>query len=87
MRKGLLDGPQNMTLLDGEMVVDEDIVTGQRKRRYLAYDVMLLHGKSIIDLPFKVCQNKYIPASLLYNAIPISSMAVIHTHVAVSHAL
>ena len=59
----MLDGPHNMTLLDGEMVVDEDIVTEQRKRRYLAYDVMLLHGKPIIDLPFKVCPNECLPTS------------------------
>ena len=65
MRKGLLDAPHHITLLDGEMVVDEDIVTVQRKRRYLAYDLMLLNGKSIIDLPFKVNQcNMYLLGSL-----------------------
>lgn len=57
MRKGLLDAPHHCTLLDGEMVVDDDIMTGQRKRRYLAYDMMVLNGNPITQLPFKVCQS------------------------------
>ena len=58
MRQGLLDGGQHATLLDGEMVVDDDIVSGQRKRRYLAYDLMVLQGKPIIHLPFKVSHRR-----------------------------
>jgi mRNA capping enzyme, catalytic domain len=48
-------GPlQDKTLLDGEMVVDEDIVTGVRTRRYLAYDLVALQGASLVLRPFKV---------------------------------
>lgn len=42
--------------MDGEMVVDEDIETGTRSRRYLAYDLMVLNGRSLAELPFKVRQ-------------------------------
>lgn len=44
----------NMTLLDGEMVVDEDIVAGTQKRRFLAYDLMALNSKSFVHKPWKV---------------------------------
>jgi hypothetical protein len=44
-----------MTLLDGEMVVDEDVKTGTCRRRYLAYDMMVLNQKILADRPFKVC--------------------------------
>ena len=45
--------PQNGTLLDGEMVVDEDAGTGEKKRRFYAYDLMSMDGKKLTDLPFK----------------------------------
>ena len=45
--------PQNGTLLDGEMVVDEDGYTGEKKRRFYAYDLIAMDGKKIADLPFK----------------------------------
>jgi mRNA-capping enzyme len=45
--------PHHMTLLDGEMVVDEDSKTGTCRRRYLAYDMMVLNQKVLADRPFK----------------------------------
>ena len=46
--------PHHQTLLDGELVVDEDMKTGQRTRRFLAYDMMMLNGKPLVQKPFKV---------------------------------
>ena len=46
--------PQHGTLLDGEMVVDEDKVYGKQTRRYLAYDIMQLCGKPLRNATFKV---------------------------------
>ena len=46
--------PHHQTLMDGELVVDEDIETGQRTRRFLAYDMMMLNGKSLVQKPCKV---------------------------------
>ncbi|GBF98986.1 mRNA-capping enzyme [Raphidocelis subcapitata] len=48
-------GPgHNWTLMDGEMVVDEIEEGGAKKqrRRYLAYDLMLLNGEGVQDLKF-----------------------------------
>ena len=45
--------PHHQTLLDGELVVDEDIETGQRTRRFLAYDMMMLNGTPLVQKPFK----------------------------------
>lgn len=42
------------TLLDGEMVVDEEKTTRQQSRRYLVYDIMALHGEPLKFLEFKV---------------------------------
>jgi mRNA-capping enzyme len=48
-----LVGPPHMgTLLDGEMVVDEDVATGARTRRFLAYDLVALNGARVADRPF-----------------------------------
>lgn len=51
------------TILDGEMVVDHDPQTGMYTRRYLIYDLMVLHGESLSHLPFKVryftCLNSF----------------------------
>lgn len=44
-----------MTLLDGEMVVDEDAKTGTCRRRYLAYDLMVLNHNVVANRPFRVC--------------------------------
>ena len=43
------------TLLDGEMVVDEDRDSGKHMYRYLAYDVMAIDDKPVVDQPWKVC--------------------------------
>jgi len=45
--------PQVATLLDGEMVVDADPATGEKRRRFYAYDLMSMGGKKVTDLPFK----------------------------------
>ena len=44
----------HMTLLDGELIVDEDRETGKHAYRYLAYDAMAIDGKSMVDRPWKV---------------------------------
>lgn len=41
------------TILDGEMVVDEDLMTGNRTRRFLAYDLMALNGQNWMRFPWK----------------------------------
>lgn len=46
--------PQHGTLLDGEMIVDEDKATGKQTRRYLAYDMMQLCGRPLRTAEFKV---------------------------------
>lgn len=46
--------PQHGTLLDGEMIVDEDKATGKQARRYLAYDIMQLCGRPLRNATFKV---------------------------------
>ena len=46
--------PHHSTLLDGEMVVDEDKVTKTQKRRYLAYDLMMLNGQALRRRDWKV---------------------------------
>ncbi|BDA47945.1 mRNA-capping enzyme [Coccomyxa sp. Obi] len=43
----------HLTLLDGEMLVDEDQVTEQRTRRFLAYDLIALNGTSLVHRPSK----------------------------------
>lgn len=49
-----LAGPPHVhTLLDGEMVIDDDVATGERTRRFLAYDLVALNGKPLIGRPFK----------------------------------
>lgn len=42
--KHLVGPPHCGTLLDGEMVVDEDVASGGRTRRFLAYDLVSLNG-------------------------------------------
>lgn len=44
--------PHDRTLLDGEMVVDEDL-EGSQRRRYLVYDMMTINGVNLCDHPFK----------------------------------
>ena len=52
-RPPLIGPPHFQTLLDGEMVVDEDLATGIRTRRFLVYDAVVLNGRSLVDVPFK----------------------------------
>ncbi|KAI3883050.1 hypothetical protein MKW92_009630 [Papaver armeniacum] len=42
----------NLTLLDGEMVIDTFPGTQKKQRRYLIYDLMAINSVSIIDRPF-----------------------------------
>lgn len=42
------------TILDGEMIVDDDLLSDRKQRRFLAYDLMALNGKSVVGLPWKV---------------------------------
>eukprot|EP00891_Asterochloris_glomerata_P008948 jgi/Astpho2/8948/gw1.00133.212.1_t len=44
---------QDRTLLDGEMIVDEDKKSGKQQRRYLVYDMIMLEGEVLIRRPFK----------------------------------
>lgn len=56
--------PHQSTLLDGEMVVDEDQATKAQKRRYLAYDLMLLNGQPLRQKEFKVAHTLWTTANL-----------------------
>ncbi|KAG8044111.1 hypothetical protein GUJ93_ZPchr0047g2820 [Zizania palustris] len=49
--RNLNEGPHEMTLIDGEMIIDT-IPDSGLKRRYLAYDLMALDSVSKIKLPF-----------------------------------
>ena len=42
------------TILDGEMVVDDDLLSDKKARRFLAYDLMALNGRSVVHQPWKV---------------------------------
>eukprot|EP00898_Chlorokybus_atmophyticus_P003802 jgi/Chlat1/4422/Chrsp29S04391 len=42
----------HMTLLDGEMVIDTNPETKLKERRYLVYDLMMLNGRPVAELPF-----------------------------------
>lgn len=46
--------PHHMTILDGEMVVDDNMVADQQNRRFLVYDLVVLNGVSKMYEPFKV---------------------------------
>ncbi|KAG1363396.1 mRNA-capping enzyme [Cocos nucifera] len=49
--KNVNEGFHNLTLIDGEMIIDTLPDTGL-KRRYLAYDLVALNSYSVIKLPF-----------------------------------
>ncbi|KAI5065958.1 hypothetical protein GOP47_0018582 [Adiantum capillus-veneris] len=51
-RHGGPSDTHHLTLLDGEMVIDEIPETHQRKRRYLIYDIMMLNHEPLVQLPF-----------------------------------
>lgn len=44
----------HLTLLDGEMLVDKDQITEQRTRRFLAYDLIVVNGASLVHRSPKV---------------------------------
>eukprot|EP00250_Pteridium_aquilinum_P005768 c15818_g1_i1 orf=283-2259(-) len=52
LKHGTASDTHHLTLLDGEMVIDEIPGTHQRKRRYLIYDIMMLNHESLVQLPF-----------------------------------
>ncbi|KAJ4762245.1 mRNA-capping enzyme [Rhynchospora pubera] len=49
--KNIHDGFHDLTLIDGEMIIDKIPEVGL-KRRYLAYDLMTLNGLPTVRLPF-----------------------------------
>ncbi len=63
----------NMTLLDGEMVVDSNLVDGTSIRRFLAYDLMMLNGVSVVQQPFKVRTAAGIHSPRTYYTISANS--------------
>ncbi len=42
------------TVLDGEMVVDEVLEEDRQERRFLAYDMVMLQGQPLVELPWMV---------------------------------
>jgi hypothetical protein len=48
--QGSLGGTHHLTLLDGEMVIDK-LPSGEFKRRYLVYDLIMLNQKSLAKVP------------------------------------
>ncbi|KAI3926534.1 hypothetical protein MKX01_011430 [Papaver californicum] len=42
----------NLTLLDGEMVIDTDLETHEQERKYLVFDLMAINGVCVIECPF-----------------------------------
>ncbi|EFN54818.1 hypothetical protein CHLNCDRAFT_24090 [Chlorella variabilis] len=59
--KGPVGPMHHWTVLDGEMVVDEVLEEGRQERRFLAYDMVMLNGRSLVDHPwmerFKLIQR------------------------------
>lgn len=50
--KAPIGGLHMGTILDGEMVVDEDLVSGKRTRRFLAYDAMVINSTLVSQRPW-----------------------------------
>lgn len=48
--QGSLGGTHHLTLLDGEMVIDK-LPSGEFKRRYLVYDLIMLNQKPLAKVP------------------------------------
>lgn len=40
------------------MVVDDDLLADKKARRFLAYDLMALNGRSVVHQPWKVDWGK-----------------------------
>lgn len=51
--KGPTGPPHHWTVLDGEMVVDEILEADKQERRFLAYDMVMNNGESVVDRPWK----------------------------------
>lgn len=51
--KAPIGGLHQGTILDGEMIVDEDLVTGKKTRRFLAYDILVINGEIVTRHPWK----------------------------------
>ncbi|KAL4857277.1 mRNA-capping enzyme [Chlorella vulgaris] len=62
--KGPTGPMHHWTVLDGEMVVDDILAEDRRERRFLAYDMVMLNGQSLVDRPwmerFKLVQKHVI---------------------------
>ncbi|OVA10755.1 Dual specificity phosphatase [Macleaya cordata] len=50
--EGLAKDTHNLTLLDGEMVIDTLPDSNKQERRYLIYDLMAINQVSVIERPF-----------------------------------
>ncbi|XP_043713709.1 mRNA-capping enzyme-like isoform X3 [Telopea speciosissima] len=50
--EGLPEKTHNLTLLDGEMIIDTVPDTQKQERRYLIYDLMAINGTSVVERPF-----------------------------------
>ncbi|KAF8394951.1 hypothetical protein HHK36_018890 [Tetracentron sinense] len=50
--EGIAEKVHNLTLLDGEMVIDTMPDTQKQERRYLIYDLMAINQESLIERPF-----------------------------------
>lgn len=46
--------PTPQTILDGEMVVDENMEEERWDRRFLAYDMVMCNGHPLVDRPWMV---------------------------------
>ena len=71
-------GAHHMTLLDGEMLVDEDLASGRQTRRFLAYDCMALAGKSLVDRPLEGGAPRP-PARRMWSSTGCINVIVAHT--------
>lgn len=50
--KGPVGPPHHLTILDGEMVVDENMEEERWDRRFLAYDMVMCNGHPLVDRPW-----------------------------------
>ena len=55
----------NNTLIDGEMIIDTIPDTKKTERRYLAYDLMVLNGDSVVEVCYSSLNPKPLHRSFL----------------------
>lgn len=67
-----------MTLLDGELVVDEERDSGKHTYKFLAYDLMALNYSCKVHKPWKVCE---VPFGLTLR--PLCPLQLLHFNVTV----